>query len=114
MSRLLFHTHLTRFASFSCWLIAATSAAARSAGSASTSQILFDFNGPLMQFGPTAPIARGTKDASVTKAIAENETILRDRVYEGLVNDGCIKPYLRGLPYPRAVGPKATSYYFRN
>jgi len=70
--RVFLDTHLTRFASFSSGRIAETSAAARSAGCAFTSQILLDFNGPFTQSGPIAPCAAGSRAASVVSTIVDN------------------------------------------
>ena len=77
MLRLIIDAYLTRFASFSSWLMAATSAAARSTGVALVSQILLDFKGPLMQSGPAAPSAMGIRDVAITSATVENNTIMR-------------------------------------
>jgi hypothetical protein len=65
-------THLIRLSSFSEVCIAATSAAALSAGAALTSQILLSFNGPFVQSGPIAAFAK--EAPSTTKA--ESEYIL--------------------------------------
>lgn len=71
-----FEAYLTRFASFSSCFMADTSAAARSVGLAVTSHILFDFKGPFLQSGPTAPNATGTRGAIANQLASEKATIL--------------------------------------
>jgi hypothetical protein len=61
--------------------MADTRAAARSAGVAFVSHILFDFNGPLTQSGPTAPKTTDTRGA-IANQLAK--TIVREsKNYKG-------------------------------
>jgi len=102
MLRLIIDAYLTRFASFSCWVIAATSASARSAGVALVSQILLDFKGPLVQSGPAAPSAMGIRNVAVASVAIENNTIMRraSRIVQDFVSS---KLYLRiFIPSPSA------------